>query len=102
MNDRDNFHALFRAPAAAAPDDGFTARVMRRIRHRARRRRAVLVAAALLGVLAASMAAWVFPARALALDAWGMAQVLLLVAASGLVTLGTETSAPRGTPVSPC
>jgi hypothetical protein len=103
MNDHDDLKTLLRAPTGDSPDDGFTERVMRRVRQRARRRRTILTTAAMLASLTALAAAWALPAHAPPVDMQSTIAVLLLAAASGLVAIGTETSTPRRhASVSPC
>jgi hypothetical protein len=103
MNHHDDLKTLLRAPAGDSPDDGFTERVMRRLRQRARRRRAILAAATILASLAALAAAWALPAHAPPVDMQSTIAVLLLAAASGLVAIGTETCTPRRhASINPC
>jgi hypothetical protein len=103
MNDHDDLKTLLRAPAGDPPDDGFTERVMRRVRQRARRRRAILTTATILASLAALAAARALPAHAPPLDMQNTIAVLLLAAASGLVAIGTETCpSRRHASINPC
>lgn len=94
MNDHEDFKSLFCAHADPVPDEGFTERLIGRIRYRAQRRRAILAATMTLAIAAAAAAAWMVPTRALAWDVQSTIAVLLLLAASGLIAVGTETSPP--------
>ncbi|MGN2247732.1 hypothetical protein ACFWZ3_13675 [Frateuria sp. GZRR35] len=101
MIDHDDFKTLVCLSGGTVPDNGFAERVMRRIRHRARRRRTILIVTTLLAICATAVAAWMFPARALAWDVRSTISLLLLAVASGLITMATETSRPAWrTPIS--